>query len=96
MLVRLFLSRGYNLSVKRLAPAWDEAGERRRGAPMVERSAEVVQSAVTRDRVRGATDPGPTLEASQSESLHTPRTEGTLFIVVSFPKQRVCNPGNTP
>ena len=40
--------------------------------------------------------PGPTLEASQSESLHTPRTEGTLFIVVSFPKQRVCNPGNTP
>lgn len=26
-------------------------------------------------RVRGATDPGPTLQASQSESLHTPRTE---------------------
>lgn len=65
VLVRLFLSRGYNLSIKRLVPAWDEAGERRRGAPLAELSAEVAHSAVTQDRVRGATDPGPTLEASR-------------------------------
>ena len=87
-LVRLFLSRGYNLSIRRLVPAWGEAGAWRRGARW--------QSHQQRWQGEGCNRPRPdTAGQSVRKSAH-PTHGGTLFIVVSLPKQRVCNPGNTP